>query len=116
MVIRQLTTIIKKRSGRNNTGKITIRHRGGQHKRLYRMLNFTNRLQGIARVLRIEYDPNRTGKIALLWFSSGIICYMLCAENVCQGQKLLIGGSFSDRLRRTKSMRKYQKKFRNSKI
>jgi len=97
MVIRQLTTILKKKSGRNNTGKITVRHRGGRQKRLYRMLSFNNRFQGVARVLRIEYDPNRTARIALLWFPSGILCYMLCAHNVRQGQKLLIGGNLNDR-------------------
>jgi large subunit ribosomal protein L2 len=109
MVIRKLTTILKKNSGRNNSGKITSRHRGGRHKRLYRMISFNNRLQGVARVLKIEYDPNRTGRIALLWFSNGILCYMLCADNVCQGQKLLIGGSFTDRVARRKTMQKNKK-------
>lgn len=108
MTIRQLTTILKKKSGRNNSGKITIRHRGGRHKRLYRMINFTNRLQGIARVLKIEYDPNRTGKIALLWFPNGILCYILCAQNVCQGQKILIAGSVPDRTARHKTLLKYK--------
>lgn len=104
MVIRKLTTIIKKNSGRNNSGKITVRHRGGRHKRLYRVISFNNRYQGVARVLRIEYDPNRTGKIALLWFPNGILCYMLCAHNVIQGQKLLIGGNLNDRIQRYKKV------------
>lgn len=110
MVIRNLTTILKNKSGRNNSGKITIRHRGSRHKRLYRIISFNNRLQGIARVLRIEYDPNRTGKIALLWFPSGILCYMLCAEKVVQGQKLLIGGDINDRFMRRLYIRKRAKK------
>jgi len=104
MVIRNLTTILKKNSGRNNSGKITVRHKGGRHKRLYRMITFNNRYQGVARVLRIEYDPNRTGKIALLWFPNGILCYMLCAQNVVQGQKLLIGGNLNDRFQRFKHL------------
>jgi len=100
MIIRKLTTILKKKSGRNNSGKITVRHRGGRHKRLYRMISLNNRYQGVARVLRIEYDPNRTGKIALLWFPNGILCYMLCAHNVLQGQKILIGGDLNERYKR----------------
>jgi large subunit ribosomal protein L2 len=100
MVIRNLTTILKKKSGRNNSGQITVRHRGGRHKRLYRIIAFNNRYQGVVRVLKIEYDPNRTGFIALLWFPNGILCYMLCAHKVCQGQKLLIGGDITERKNR----------------
>jgi len=106
MVVRSLTTILKKTSGRNNTGRITVRHRGGRHKRLYRMISFNNRYQGIARVLKIEYDPNRTGRIALLWFPSGILCYMLCAEKVCQGQKLIIGGDIKKRYQRLRKIKR----------
>lgn len=112
MVIRKLTTILKKNSGRNHSGKITIRHRGGRHKRLYRIISFNNRYQGIARVLRIEYDPNRTGKIALLWFPNGILCYMLCAHNVIQGQKLLIGGNLNDRIERYKYLQNFEDRLR----
>lgn len=100
MVIRNLTTILKNKSGRNNSGKIVMRHRGGRQKRLYRIISFNNRFQGFARVLRIEYDPNRTALIALLWFPSGILCYMLCADTVKQGQKIIIGGDINDRFRR----------------
>lgn len=112
MIIRNLTTILKKKSGRNNSGKITVRHRGGRHKRLYRMIAFNNRYQGVARVLRIEYDPNRTGKIALLWFANGILCYMLCAHNVVQGQKILIGGDLQDRFQRYKNVSQPEERLR----
>jgi large subunit ribosomal protein L2 len=110
MILRKLTTILKKKSGRNNSGKITVRHRGGRHKRLYRMISLNNRYQGVARILRIEYDPNRTGKIALLWFPNGILCYMLCAHNVIQGQKILIGGDIKERYKRHNHIEAFAKK------
>lgn len=104
--IKKLTLIVKNHSGRNNTGKITVRHKGGRHKRFYRMLNYKHFLEGPARVVKINYDPNRTGFIALLLFPSGLMTYVLCAENIKLGQKLLISKGFSYRTRRLKMLDK----------
>ena len=62
----------KRTSGRNNNGHITVRHRGGGHKRLYRIIDFKrNKLDVEATVLRVEYDPNRSANIALIEFKDG---------------------------------------------
>jgi len=63
---KSLTHILKKNAGRNNTGKITVRHRGGGNKRKYRIIDFKRPDSGPATVIAIEYDPNRTAYIALL--------------------------------------------------
>lgn len=104
--IKKLTLIVKNHSGRNNTGKITVRHKGGRHKRFYRMLNYKHFLEGPARVVKINYDPNRTGFIALLLFPSGLMTYVLCAEDIKLGQKLLISKGLSYRTRRLKMLDK----------
>ena len=64
--VRALTATKKNHGGRNSTGQITVRHRGGGHKRRLRLLDFTRTAPGLHKVLRIEYDPNRTAHIALL--------------------------------------------------
>jgi large subunit ribosomal protein L2 len=62
----------KQNSGRNNNGHITIRHKGGGHKHHYRVVDFVRNKDGIpAKVERIEYDPNRTAHIALVWYADG---------------------------------------------
>jgi len=101
--IKQLTLIVKNHSGRNNTGRITVRHKGGRHKRFYRMLNYKHFVEGVARIVKINYDPNRTGFIALLLFPSGLMTYVLCAENVKLGQKILISKGVSSRKHRLNS-------------
>ena len=69
---KSLTVSLKKNAGRNNQGKITVRHRGGGSRRKYRIIDFKRRKDGIpATVVSIEYDPNRTANIALI---SGTIC------------------------------------------
>ncbi|TFK56425.1 mitochondrial ribosomal protein subunit L2 [Heliocybe sulcata] len=65
--LRLLTTPLRKKGGRNNTGRITIRHRGGGHKRRLRLVDFTRREPGPHNVVRIEYDPGRSAHIALLY-------------------------------------------------
>ncbi|MDZ7317745.1 MAG: 50S ribosomal protein L2 [candidate division KSB1 bacterium] len=75
---RSLITTIKKSGGRNNLGRITCRHRGGGHKRAYRLIDFRRDKIGIpARVAAIEYDPNRTARIALLNYADGEKRYIL---------------------------------------
>ena len=69
---------LKKSGGRNNQGRITCRHRGGGHKRKYRMIDFKrNKLEVPAKVAAIEYDPNRTCRIALLHYADGHKAYII---------------------------------------
>ena len=69
---------LKKHAGRNNRGRITTRHRGGGHKRFYRIIDFKRNKTGIpAKVAAIEYDPNRSARIALLHYVDGEKRYML---------------------------------------
>ena len=98
--IKKLTLILKNHSGRNNTGEITVRHQGGRSKRFYRMINYKHLIEGPARIVKIDYDPNRTGFIALLLFPSGLMTYVLCAEDVKIGQKILISRGVENRKRR----------------
>jgi len=83
---------LKRTGGRNNTGRITVRHRGGGHKRRYRLIDFKRDKFGVpARVKTIEYDPNRSANIALLWYADGEKRYILAPLEVEVGQVLLSG-------------------------
>lgn len=75
---KSLTLFLKKKAGRNNQGKITIRHRGGGAKRLYRSVDFKQVKQDKAKVMAIEYDPNRSARIALLEFEDQSKAYVIC--------------------------------------
>ena len=76
----------KKKGGRNNQGKVTARHRGGGHKRMYRIIDFKRLRDGIpARVKSIEYDPNRSARIALLHYVDGVKAYILAPEGLKAG-------------------------------
>ncbi|MFC1553220.1 50S ribosomal protein L2 [candidate division KSB1 bacterium] len=76
---KSLTVALPKKGGRNNTGRITARHRGGGHKRKYRIIDFKRDKHGIpGKVHSIEYDPNRTTFISLLHYSDGEKRYILC--------------------------------------
>ena len=76
---KSLTTSLKKHAGRNNQGKITVRHHGGGNRRKYRLIDFKrNKKDGIpATVIGIEYDPNRTANIALISYADGEKAYIL---------------------------------------
>ena len=75
---KSLTRQLRKRAGRNRSGRITVRHRGGGHKRRYRIIDFKRRKFGIpARVASIEYDPNRSARIALLVYADGEKRYII---------------------------------------
>lgn len=75
---RSLTEPIRKKGGRNNRGKVTVRHRGGGHKRRYRLIDFKrNKFDAKAEVVAIEYDPNRTARIALLQYADGEKRYII---------------------------------------
>ncbi|MBN1155861.1 50S ribosomal protein L2 [candidate division KSB1 bacterium] len=80
---KSLTTTIKKSGGRNNLGRITSRHRGGGHKRLYRVIDFRRDKYDIpAKVAAIEYDPNRSARIALLVYADGEKRYILAPSGL----------------------------------
>lgn len=77
-------------SGRNNKGRITVRHRGGGHKRHYRVVDFRRDKDGVpARVERIEYDPNRSANLALLVYADGERRYILAPNNLAVGQTVV---------------------------
>ncbi|MBL4769670.1 MAG: 50S ribosomal protein L2 [Planctomycetes bacterium] len=83
---------LKKTGGRNNHGRITVRHRGGGHKRMYRMIDFKRTKDGIpAKVHSIEYDPNRTCFIALLHYADGAKAYILAPIGLEVGQTIMSG-------------------------
>jgi large subunit ribosomal protein L2 len=83
---------LRKSGGRNNTGRITSRHRGGGHKRFYRVIDFKRNKTGMdAKVAAIEYDPNRSARLALLQYSDGERRYILAPEGVKVGDVLRSG-------------------------
>jgi len=89
---KSLVVRLKKKGGRNNQGKITVRHRGGGHKRLYRIIDFKrNKDQIPAKVAAIEYDPNRTARIALLHYADGEKRYILAPEGLKAGDTIVSG-------------------------
>jgi large subunit ribosomal protein L2 len=87
-----LVTRKKKTGGRNNQGVITARHRGGGHKRFYRIVDFRRTKDGIpAKVNSIQYDPNRSARIALLHFADGEKAYILAPEGLKIGAEIMNG-------------------------
>ena len=83
---------LKKHAGRNNRGRITTRHRGGGHKRFYRIIDFKRNKTGIpAKVAAIEYDPNRSSRIALLHYVDGEKRYMLAPVGMAVGDTVIAG-------------------------
>ena len=89
---KKLTEPIKRTGGRNNQGRITMRHIGGGHKRRYRIIDFKrSRRDALAEVIAIEYDPNRTARIALLKYEDGEKSYILAPVGLEVGQKVLAG-------------------------
>ncbi len=87
-----LTVPLKKHAGRNNQGKITVRHRGGGHKRLYRIIDWKRDKTGIpAKVQTIEYDPNRSARIALVAYADGEKRYILAPLGLRVGDVLSSG-------------------------
>lgn len=87
-----LVVSLKKSGGRNNTGRITSRHRGGGHKRRYRIIDFKRNKIGIpAEILTIEYDPNRSARIALVKYDDGEIRYILAPDKIKVGEKIYTG-------------------------
>lgn len=89
---KSLLAPLKKAAGRNVRGKITVRHQGGGHKRMYRMVDFRRDKVGIpARVATIEYDPNRTARIALLVYADGEKRYILAPLGLSVNDRVMSG-------------------------
>jgi large subunit ribosomal protein L2 len=88
--VKTLTEGLSKKGGRNNTGRTTAYHRGGGHKRSYRMVDFRRtRWDDVATVERLEYDPNRTAWIALLKYSDGELAYIIAPQRLAAGDKVV---------------------------
>ena len=90
---KSLTEHLKKNAGRNNQGKITVRHHGGGGKRRYRIIDFKrNTKDGMpAKVMSIEYDPNRTANIALICYTDGTKSYILAPKGLAVGMEVVSG-------------------------
>ena len=89
---KSLTVSLKKNAGRNNQGKITVRHHGGGSRRKYRIIDFKRRKDNIpAKVLTVEYDPNRTANIALICYADGEKAYILAPNGLQVGQTVMNG-------------------------
>jgi large subunit ribosomal protein L2 len=89
---KKLLRPLRKKGGRNNQGKITARHRGGGHKRQYRVIDFQRSKDGIpARVASIQYDPNRSARIALLHYVDGEKRYILAPDGLREGAQIESG-------------------------
>ena len=87
-----LTVALRKSGGRNSTGRITCRHIGGGHKRRYRLVDFKrSRRDEAANVIGIEYDPNRSARIALIQYPDGQKSYILAPVNLTVGSKVMAG-------------------------
>ena len=95
---RALTTALRKKGGRNNTGRITVRHRGRGHKRRYRLIDFKRDKEDCrAEVIAIEYDPNRSARIALLRYEDGVKSYIIAPMGLGVGD--VIGNGAMSALR-----------------
>jgi large subunit ribosomal protein L2 len=96
----------KRSGGRNNTGKRTMRYIGGGHKKLYRLIDFKREKIGVpAEVTSIEYDPNRTARIALLLYADGEKRYIIAPENLKVGQTVISGETAEPTVGNTKKLK-----------
>lgn len=84
--LKKLTKIVKKKAGRNNLGRITVFHRGGGNSKFYRIIDFKRSILDIpAKVISIEYDPNRSSFIALLQYDNGVLSYIIAPKHLKVG-------------------------------
>ncbi len=90
--VKALTEGLRSKGGRSNTGRITVRYRGGGHKRRYRLVDFKRRkFDMVAEVQRLEYDPNRSAFIALVKYEDGELAYILAPQRLKAGDKVVSG-------------------------
>jgi len=93
---------LKKTGGRNNQGKMTMRYIGGGHKRRYRLIDFTREREGVAAVVKtVEYDPNRTARIALVEYTDGEKRYIVAPSGLQVGQTIMSGRGVAPELGNT---------------
>ncbi|MBR4208921.1 MAG: 50S ribosomal protein L2, partial [Lachnospiraceae bacterium] len=96
---KSLTVSLKKNAGRNNEGKITVRHHGGGSRRKYRIIDFKRNKDGIpAKVIGIEYDPNRSANIALICYADGEKAYIIAPDGLTDGMTIMSGETAEPRL------------------
>ena len=89
---RSLTEGLNKKAGRNNSGRITVWHKGGGHKRRYRLIDFKRRKWDMPAIVeRVEYDPNRSAFIALIKYTDGELAYILAPQRLAQGDQVIAG-------------------------
>ena len=87
---KSLTEVLKKKSGRNSYGRITVRHKGGGNRQKYRVIDFKrNKLEMEGEVVRLEYDPNRSAFIALIKYEDGELRYILAPVGLKAGDKIV---------------------------
>ncbi len=92
--VKSLTEGLSSTGGRNNNGRVTAHHRGGGHKRSYRLIDFKRRKWDVeGTVERIEYDPNRTAFIALIKYADGELAYILAPQRLAAGDKVIAGAT-----------------------
>ncbi|XSG82289.1 MAG: 50S ribosomal protein L2 [Methyloligella sp. ZOD6] len=88
--VKSLTQGLSQKGGRNNHGRVSVWHRGGGHKRTYRLVDFKRRKWGVPAVVeRIEYDPNRTAFIALIKYEDGELSYIIAPQRLAEGDKVI---------------------------
>src|SRR5919205_1711520 len=98
---------LKRSGGRNNQGVICVRFRGGGHKRLYRVIDFKRKKDGMAaKVVSVEYDPNRSARIALLQYEDGTKTYILAPDGLKAGDKITSGDESEPKVGNAMSLRK----------
>ena len=89
---KSLLAKISQKGGRNNTGKMTVRHQGGGHKRHYRLIDFKRNKDAVEAVVKtIEYDPNRSANIALVHYTDGVKAYIIAPKGLEVGQRIVSG-------------------------
>jgi len=88
---KSLLAPVSKKGGRNNRGRVTVRHRGGGHKRRYRIVDFKRDKTGIADIMSVEYDPNRTARIALVRYEDGTKRYIVAPNGLSVGDSVESG-------------------------
>jgi large subunit ribosomal protein L2 len=93
---RSLLESLNKAGGRNNYGRITVRHRGGGNRRKYRIIDFKRNKVGTAKVIGIEYDPNRSANIALIQYEDGEMRYILAPLGVTDGMEIVTDPNGAD--------------------
>ncbi len=104
---KSLLVKLKKRSGRNNHGRVTMRHHGGGHKPIYRIVDFRRDKAGVpARVAAVEYDPNRSARIALLHYHDGEKRYIICPNDLTVGQTVVSGEAADPAVGNTMTLRR----------